>query len=228
MPHRALAGVVRRTSALGLIAFAAALSIIGGGCLPILVRDPRTHAGLEVGVASSLPFTGLESENGVRPVSSPLMGSITYGVGSDIVHRPSAEITLGAPFGAVFVPDLGVYVHAPRALTGGLDFGAGIRASTVFGWSMPFAALGLLNENGYAPFAMAGYVNHPDVNWLQSGDVRNAMLATLGYQLNTSRIFFQGARARTRDACLQESVCPPMSTSWSVSGGLSVQFGRKR
>jgi len=219
---------MRRASAIGLIGFAAALSIVGGACIPILARDPRTHPGLEVGAASSLPITGLESTNGVRPVPSFLMGSISYGFGKDIVHRPSAEVTLGAPFGAFFIPDLGVYVHAPRALTGGLDLGAGFRASTVFGWSMPFAEIGVLNEKGYGPFAIAGYVNPPDLTGPQSGAIRNAALATLGYQLNTSRIFLQGVRARAQDLCPTGPNCPALSTSWSLSGGVSVQFGLHR
>jgi hypothetical protein len=202
------------------------LDVAGGACLPLLARDPRVTEGASASASFALPIRShADSMTSGVPLPDPLVAGLSYGWAPNLDRYPAVELTVKAPFGAIFLPEPEAYVQMPRSITGRFDAGAGATYSWMTNNAIPYVALGLLDREGTGPVMLAAYSNRAYPWYGRTEDRGRVVTATLGYQFSNTRgpmqLFLEGVFARRDPSCDMTLNCLPSTRSWLAAIGVS-------
>ena len=202
------------------------LALVAGACLPAIAHGPAIDQGWSVGATASFSSVREDEAEGIDDVLfAPLGVNGAYGWRPESDGRPAFRVGLHVPAIFYALPQVDLYVQAPRRWLG--DFQAGVGAATSAFSEAPYLQVGRVREDGSGWHLTHAWIDSHDV------DLRPLWMTQVAYQFGarggvTNQVFVAGGPTRGSgfDSLCDEVQCTaPERKSWFVYAGFTFEKG---
>ncbi len=191
------------------------------GCLPAIAHGPQVVDGFSVGATASASTIRRSAADGVEDVLfAPIGANGGYGWRAEDPAHPSFRVGVHIPVMIFTLPQVDLFVQAPRSWTGPLQ--AGVGASTSAFSTASYVQLGRIAESG------AGW--HVTQAWMDAYDVdlRPRWMTMLAYQFESrgsvgSQVFVAGGPSTRLDLGDCEHDCVSDRRSMFLIAGFTFE-----
>ena len=194
------------------------------GCLPVIAHGPSVERGWSVGATASFSNVREDEAEGLDDVLfAPIGANGGYGWRPESDARPAFRVGLHVPVLVYALPQVDLYVQAPRRWFG--DFQAGVGAATSAFSEAPYVQLGRLREDGTGWHLTHAWIDSHDV------DLRPIWMTRAAYQFGarggvTNQVFVAGGPTRGSESLCNDLECTTRDRkSWFVFAGFTFEKG---